>query len=398
MSSPSTFISLSAAEEMPASVPSVVLDEPNGNQYISSDHDINFYVKDSDASDLWVSIYYSSVKGSFSNSIVTDKSLLNSGLFTCEDTDFSDYTLCTYSWDTNAVIDGNYYIDINVYDADAQFDIDSSDSSFMVDNTAPSTTDNAPSGWQSQPFTVTLTCSDGTGSGCETTYYRINSGSWQTGTSISIAEDGNHRIDYYSVDRAGVPEAINTCYAALRAGGHTFTMGVILDGNYRDYSLYIPSFISGTTVDDVATQTITAGPNIDYMGFEKNNNLFAIVSTGACNEVDITNVSPDTFNLYAVHSWRPAYGKEFFFVFTSGNHYDIEKQRTAITRGDFLKRISPVFGYTPKSAYELQIGLDYYNSTIDINGNIHLGPGSHTLIIENQGVVNNRVVIGISRK
>jgi hypothetical protein len=119
------------------------------------------------ASDLWVSIYYSSVKGSFSNAIVTNKSLLNLGLFTCEDSDFSDYTLCSYSWDTNVVIDGNYYIDINVYDADAQFDTDSSDSSFMVDNTAPSTADNAPAGWQEQAFTVTLTCPDGTGSGCE---------------------------------------------------------------------------------------------------------------------------------------------------------------------------------------------------------------------------------------
>ena len=378
----------------------VGLDDPNGSQYLSSDHNISFYVKDPNIQtygdgNLYVDIYYSSVQYGFSNAIVANGDLYNQSLFKCNDYNFADYTLCTYTWDTNAVIDGNYYIDLNVRDDTDLNAIDSSDSSFMVDNTAPSTTDNAPSGWQTSAFTVTLTCSD-TGSGCETTYYRIDSGSWQTGTSVSVAEDGNHRIDYYSVDRAGVPEAVNTCYAALRAGGHTFTMGVILDGNYRTYSLYIPSFIDGTTVDDVATQTITAGPNIDYMAFEKNNNLFAIISTGACNEVDITNVSPSVFNLYAVHSWKPNYGKEFFFVFTKGNHYDIEKQRVAIAKGTFLKRISPVFGYTPKSAYDLQVGLDYYNTSIDVNSNLHLGPGTHSLIIRNQGTVNNRVVIGIT--
>jgi len=381
----------------PASAPSVILEEPNGNQYISSDHNISFYVKDQDSNMLWISIYYSSTPEAFSNTIIEDANILDASLFTCADSDFSDYTLCTYSWDTNAVIDGNYYIDINVYDADAQFDTDSSDSSFMVDNTAPSTTDNAPEGWQSQPFTVTFTCSDGTGSGCYQTYYRIDNGNWQIGTSVTISEDGNHRIQYYSVDRAGVPEPVKTCYAALRAGAHTFTIGLILDGNYRNYSLYVADLIDGETVDSVATQTITSGTNIDYASFEGDGNMFALVSTGACHELSITNVSPNVFNMYMTHSWRPEYGKEFFLVFTRGNHYDIEKNRKAITNGTFLKRVQAVFGYEAKSDYELILGLDYYNTSIDINADLHLGPGYHTLIVENQGTVNDRVVISIER-
>lgn len=384
-----------------AAAPSIILDAPNGNQYISGDYNIAFYAKDIDIESnadgtLWVDIYYSSVRFGFSNSIVNDGNLFDSSLFSCEDQNFADYTLCTYSWDTNTVIDGNYYIDLNIHDDADLNGIDSSDASFMVDNTAPSTSDNAPAGWQSQAFIVTLTCSD-SGSGCSATYYRIDSGSWQTGTSVSISEDGNHRIDYYSVDRAGMQEAINTCYAALRAGGHTFTVGLLLDGNYRDYTMYIPGFISGTAVDSVATQTITASGNIDYASFEKDDNLFALVSTGSCNEVSITNVSPNVFNLYMTHSWRPNYGKEFYLVFSRGNHYEIEKNREAITNGTFLKRVQAVFGYPARSDYEIILGLDYYNSSIDINGNIHLGPGYHSLIIENQGTVNNRVVIGISR-
>jgi len=385
-----------------SAAPSVILDTPNGNQYLSGDYNIGFYAKDLDIESnadgtLWIDIYYSSVQYGFSNAIVIDGNLFNSSVFACEDYNFADYTYCTYTWSTTGILDGNYYIDLNIHDATDLNGIDSSDSSFMVDNTAPSTSDNAPEGWQTSSFTVTFTCSD-TGSGCSTTYYRIDSGSWQTGTSVTISEDGNHRIDYYSVDRAGATESINTTYAALRAGGHTFTMGLLLDGNYRNYTMYIPGFISGETVDSVATQTITAGGNIDYASFEKNDNLFALVSTGACNEVSITNVSPNVFNLYMTHSWKPNYRKEFYLVFSRGNHYKIEKNRKAITNGTFLKRVQAVFGYPAKSDYEIILGLDYYNSTIDINGNIHLGPGYHSLIIENQGTVNNRVVIGISRR
>jgi|GEM_PF-1831078 len=381
--------------------PSVQLSVPNGGEYLRSEYTIGFYVRDPDIAsnangNLWIDIFYSSTRYGFSNSIVNDGNLFNSAIFKCDDTNFQDFTYCTYTWNTASVIDGNYYIDLNIHDDSDLNAIDSSDSSFMVDNNKPTTTDNAPSGWQSSSFTVTLTCLD-TKSGCQTTYYRVDSGSWQTGTSVAIADDGNHQIDYYSVDRAGNQESQKTCYAALRAGSHTFSVGVNLDGNYRTYSLYIPSFINGTQVNSVTTQTITAGPNIDYAAFEGTNSLFAIVSTGACNEINITNVVATTFNLYAKHSWRPGYAEEFFFVFSPATHNDIEKNRVAIRNNEFLKRVSPVFGYAAKSAYKVQTGLDYSHSSIDINSDLHLGPGTHSLIIENKGKVNDRVVIEITR-
>ncbi len=56
--------------------------------------------------------------------------------------------------------------------------------------------------WYISPITVTLTPTD-TASGVVATYYRIDDGPWQEGTQFSIAEDGRHTIEFYSVDAAG---------------------------------------------------------------------------------------------------------------------------------------------------------------------------------------------------
>jgi len=85
-----------------------------------------------------------------------------------------------------------------------------------ADSTPPTTTDNAPSAWQKANFTVTLTCADNEGgSGCKETKYRVDGGEWQTGTSILISTEGDHLIDYYSVDNAGNQESAKSTHAKL---------------------------------------------------------------------------------------------------------------------------------------------------------------------------------------
>lgn len=385
-----------------AASPTAQLIKPNGGEYIREEYDINFYAKDEDISRiedgaLFIDIYYSSTKGGFSNLIIKDGNIFNAGLFNCSDTNFQDFTLCSYSWDTESVIDGNYFIDINIHDGTGLSSTASSDSSFMVDNNVPTTTDNAPSGWQSIAFNVTLTCNDAK-SGCSRTYYRIDSASWQIGNIVAVAQDGNHLIEYYSVDLAGNTESIKQCYAALKSAGHTFTVGVKLDGNYRNYNLYIPSFINGTQVGSVTSRVLTSGLNIDYAGFQSANNFFGLISTGSCYEVNITNVNPSVFNLYATHFWTPGYGKEFFFVFGPCTYNSIEKNRYAYREGEFLRRVNPVFCYPAESAYKVQTGLDYSRSAIDINSDLHLGPGTHMLLIENVGTINKRVLVKITKR
>ena len=95
---------------------------------------------------------------------------------------------------------------------------------FTVDTTPPTTTNNAPEGWQNTAFNIALTCNDGGLSGCSFTTYRVDGGSWTNGTTISITTDGNHTFEYYSVDVAGNTEAMNTDYAALDITPPTITI------------------------------------------------------------------------------------------------------------------------------------------------------------------------------
>ncbi len=399
--SPSTFYVVSLQETSPGnSYPTINLNSPAGGENISGSYTIGFFVEDDDIQSqadgtLFVSIAYSSSPLSFENAIVSDANIYNTALFSCEDYNFTDPTYCTYTWDTTAITDGYYYLDINVRDDYYAYDNDSTASSFIVDNTAPQTTDNAPTTPQTLPFTITLTCSDNL-SGCSTTYYRVDLGSWQEGNEVSIVTDGNHRIDYYSVDNAGNIEAVNTIYVVLNfAGTHTFSVVIRADGNYRSDALYVRNYISGQTVDSVASQTITSSSNIGYALFQSTSRIFGLVSTASCYEISITNVTPDVFDLNARQYVLP--NREFYFVFTPANYLAVERRMDAIESLQFLtSRVAPSFAYRDK-AYEAHVGLSYAGTTIDLNSNLHLGPGTYTLLVQNAGVSNNRIVINISR-
>ena len=93
----------------------------------------------------------------------------------------------------------------------------------LADNTKPATTDNAPSGWQSSPVTVTLTANDG-GSGVNVTEYSVDGNpTYTTGTSVSIpapadgSNDGAHTIAYFSADNAGNIETIKSATVLIDA-------------------------------------------------------------------------------------------------------------------------------------------------------------------------------------
>ena len=84
-----------------------------------------------------------------------------------------------------------------------------------VDATVPVTSDDAPGGWQNTAVTVTLSVNE-TGSGIASTVYRVDGGSFQSGTSISIpapadhSNDGAHTIEYRSTDNAGNVETLRS--------------------------------------------------------------------------------------------------------------------------------------------------------------------------------------------
>jgi hypothetical protein len=103
-------------------------------------------------------------------------------------------------------------------------------SGIKVDRKAPSTSDDAPGGWQNQPVIVHLTAQDG-GSGVATTWYSLDgTPSFVSGNQVEVAapsghsNDGVHSISYYSIDSVGNVEpsrltviAIDTTPPAIRA-------------------------------------------------------------------------------------------------------------------------------------------------------------------------------------
>lgn len=80
---------------------------------------------------------------------------------------------------------------------------------------APVTTDSGTDGdWHKSDVTVTLSCDDGTGSGCKTTYYTTD-GSTPTlssaqGSSVVVGNEEETTIKYFSVDNAGNAEVVKT--------------------------------------------------------------------------------------------------------------------------------------------------------------------------------------------
>ncbi len=57
-------------------------------------------------------------------------------------------------------------------------------------------------GWYTSPLTVKLVPSDAV-SGIKATYYRLNTGAWQTGSQFQVTGDGYYTLAFYSIDAAG---------------------------------------------------------------------------------------------------------------------------------------------------------------------------------------------------
>ena len=80
-------------------------------------------------------------------------------------------------------------------------------SQVKLDSTPPSTAylvegSQGQNGWFTSPLTIKLIATDNA-AGVAATYYRINTGAWQTGSQFQLASDGLYTLLFYSVDAAG---------------------------------------------------------------------------------------------------------------------------------------------------------------------------------------------------
>ncbi|MBN1756614.1 T9SS type A sorting domain-containing protein [bacterium] len=83
----------------------------------------------------------------------------------------------------------------------------------LIDNTPPTTVNNAPAGWKNEDFNVLLQPDDGVcGSGFNAsggTYYSIDGAAFLEGTEILFSESGIYTVQYYSVDDVSNEEDVN---------------------------------------------------------------------------------------------------------------------------------------------------------------------------------------------
>lgn len=78
-----------------------------------------------------------------------------------------------------------------------------------VDQLPPITTALAPTGWQNRDVLVTLSATDAE-SGVAFTYWTLDNGPTRQGTSVLISSEGVHSLSFWSEDRAGNREPVQT--------------------------------------------------------------------------------------------------------------------------------------------------------------------------------------------
>ncbi|KIL38339.1 hypothetical protein SD70_27090 [Gordoniibacillus kamchatkensis] len=127
----------------------------------------------------------------------------------------------TYGGIVKAVSDGVAAITATTKDGGFQ-----SSATVTVDGTPPVTTDDAPAGWVNRDVAITLAASDNL-SGVAGTYYTVDGGAQQQGTSVVITAEGKHAVSYWSVDKAGNTEAPHT--VAVQIDKTAPTLKVVMD-------------------------------------------------------------------------------------------------------------------------------------------------------------------------
>ncbi|MBI5232462.1 MAG: hypothetical protein HY876_09905 [Coriobacteriales bacterium] len=92
------------------------------------------------------------------------------------------------------------------------------------DTTAPTTTSNTQSTYLGSAA-INLTAADAGGAGVAATYYSLDGGAQQMGTSVTVATSGPHVLEFWSVDHSGNVEAPRKSASFnINAGTGTITM------------------------------------------------------------------------------------------------------------------------------------------------------------------------------
>jgi hypothetical protein len=128
-----------------------------------------------------------------------------------------------------------------------------------ADTTPPTTSANTPSGVAHSNTTVTLSATDNQGgSGVASTYYTVDGGTQQTGTSVSLTTNGTHTVSYWSKDWAGNIEAPHNASVTLDKFVDV-TASVAIARSGLTVNRFTNQYTGTVTISNPGNQTVT-GP------------------------------------------------------------------------------------------------------------------------------------------
>ena len=140
-----------------------------------------------------------------------------------------------------------------------------------IDATAPTTSDDAPTGWLDHAVTVHLSPDDNL-SGVATTQYLVDGASQPTtGTDVTVDGEGTHEITYWSVDVAGNMETPHQVFVRIDLTPPTIVHTVMPapNGDGWNNTAAVVHFICndvlsgvGSCPDDTTVSAETAGTTV----------------------------------------------------------------------------------------------------------------------------------------
>ena len=110
---------------------------------------------------------------------------------------------------TTRQADGTWYYNLRTVDNAGNWSAPTAMGPFLIDTTAPVTTDNVPAGWSRSPVTVALIPTDA--GVVAYTQYAVNGAAWSLYSGpFTVSAEGTSTLRYRSADAAGHVEATNT--------------------------------------------------------------------------------------------------------------------------------------------------------------------------------------------
>jgi hypothetical protein len=155
---------------------------PDGTQYIGGLTDINLYFRNPMGEGFDINFGYSAIQGANDSNILTDFNATNMANCGAPDGNFDGNSqnafFCAFQWNTSGIPDGNYFLNVRTSDGGTG----SSFSSFYIDNTAPYnlsiTINNGDFNTSDLNVLLTLSGTDGFGSGVSMMRFSNDSLSW----------------------------------------------------------------------------------------------------------------------------------------------------------------------------------------------------------------------------